>query len=104
MKSFNYYITERKQLTLQFHKELNPKFWNKDKELDPKVKTHLLKIAEAWAEFSDIPKSAIKDIYFTGGNCNFNYTKFSDVDIHLALDMKNMLFEPRATDHGEGVP
>ena len=45
-----------------------------------------MKIAKEWADFANIPKSAIKDIILTGGNANYNYTKFSDLDLHLMVD------------------
>ena len=32
------------------------------------------------------PQSAIKDVTLTGGNANYNYTKFSDIDLHLIVD------------------
>lgn len=86
MKTFKSFITEKK-LTLEFHKELNPKFWNENKELDEEVKNKLLEIADAWAEYANIPKSGIKDVYLLGGNCNYNYTKYSDLDLHLVIDM-----------------
>jgi hypothetical protein len=43
------------KLTLQYHEVLNPKLW-KDNNLNPEVRKHLLKIAESWREFANIPK------------------------------------------------
>lgn len=77
------------KLSLQYHEDLNPKLW-KDKNLDPTIRKHLLKIADAWREFAEVPKNAIKDIVLTGGNANFNYTKFSDIDVHLLVDKKKL--------------
>lgn len=85
MNSFLTHILEKK-LSLELHKKLNPKFWNDERELDPEVRSKLLEIAKVWSEYANIPKSAIKDIIFLGGNCNFNYTKYSDVDIHLVIN------------------
>ena len=98
MKAFTEFVTERK-LTLQFHQELNPKFWDENDSLDPLVRSKILEIAEAWRDYAKIPKSAVKDIYMLGGNCNYNYTRYSDVDIHLVVDMdkissdKDLLFD-----------
>lgn len=77
------------KLTLQYHEVLNPKLW-KDNNLNPEVRKHLLKIAESWREFANIPKSAVKDVMLTGGNANFNYTENSDIDIHLIVDLKKI--------------
>jgi len=73
------------QLTLRYHDELNPKIW-KNKNLNPEIRKHLLKIAKAWREFANIPEGAVTDILFTGGNANYNYTKYSDIDVHLIID------------------
>jgi|TARA_R110000868_G_scaffold250342_1_gene506849 predicted nucleotidyltransferase len=85
MKQFTDYLTEQAKLTLEYHKELNSKFWN-CKKLKPEVRKHLIMIADKWAVFAKIPKSAISDMILTGGNANFNYTKFSDLDVHLITD------------------
>ena len=46
----------------------------------------LLDIAHAWTEFAKIPEKAIRDIILTGGNCNYNYTSASDLDVHIVVD------------------
>ena len=71
--------------TLQTHDTLNPKLW-KDEKLDPEVWQSLNKIANEWAKFANIPRSAISDVIVTGGNANYNYTKYSDIDLHLVVD------------------
>ena len=55
-------LLEELELTLQYHDELNPKLWQNEDELSPKVRDHLLMIADAWGKFADIPKGAIVDI------------------------------------------
>ena len=88
MQSFKVYFEEQ-ELTLKYHDELNPVFW-KDKKLDSEVKNHLLEIAEFFRDFANVPKAAVLDIILTGGNANFNYTKFSDLDVHLIIDKKKL--------------
>ena len=73
------------RLTLQSHETLNPHFWNGNK-MKPEVWRALDKIGKEWADFANIPKSAIKDVILTGGNANYNYTKYSDLDLHLVVD------------------
>ena len=73
------------RLTLRSHDKLNPKLWKGDK-MDPEVWQALNKIGSEWAEFANIPKGAIEDVIVTGGNANFNYTKYSDIDLHLVVD------------------
>ena len=85
MENFKTFIEEKTKLTLEHHDELNSKFWN-EKNLKPEVRKHLMMIANKWAVFSKIPKNGIKEIVLTGGNANYNYTKFSDLDVHLIVD------------------
>lgn len=73
-----------KKLTFKYHTNLNPKFWTNNK-LDPKVRIRLIQIAREWAKFANIPETAIRDIIFVGGNANYNYTEFSDIDLHLVV-------------------
>ena len=77
------------RLTLKTHKELNPKIWT-DKKLDPEIATNLVKIGKEWAKFAEIPEDVIKDYIIVGGNANFNYTKYSDIDLHLVVDKKKL--------------
>jgi hypothetical protein len=72
-------------LTLQYHSELNPKFWV-NIFLKEEVRKKLLEISKEWLKFAEIPNSAVKDVVFTGGNANYNYTEDSDIDVHIILD------------------
>jgi predicted nucleotidyltransferase len=88
MKQFAHYIREA-NLTLQYHERLNPKIWD-NQTLRPEVRTKLLMIARTWAGFAKIPNSAITDVILVGGNANFNYTPYSDIDLHIVVDMKKI--------------
>lgn len=73
-----------KELTYEFHKELNPQVWT-DKKLNPIIKDKLLEIAEAFIDFIDVDID-VEDITLTGSLANYNYTKFSDFDLHIITD------------------
>jgi len=83
--------------TLKYNNELNSKFWQKE-ILKSNVRSALMDIAKKWAEFSNIPTSSIKDIILVGGNANFNYTKYSDLDLHLLVDKKQIANCPDLLD------
>lgn len=85
MQSFNQFNEAVVKTTLQYHRDLNPKFWN-NKKIDQKVRTKLLEIARVWAKFANIENNNILDIVLTGGNANYNYTKQSDLDVHIIID------------------
>ena len=89
MKTFGEFINESSDLTLRYHDQLNSKLWEGDK-LKPEVREKLVEIGNTWAEFSSIPQEAIKDMILVGGNANFNYTDFSDIDLHLLVDKDDM--------------
>jgi predicted nucleotidyltransferase len=71
---------------------LNPKIWenpdNASKSvMKPKVRKTLMKIAEKFTEFlgEDI---FVDDIHLTGSLANYNWSEFSDFDLHLIIDFK----------------
>ena len=89
MKSFQNILREAVELTLQYHDELNPKIWD-DTKLKSEVRAKLMMIARTWAGFAKIPPAAITDIILVGGNANFNYTPYSDIDLHVVVDMNKI--------------
>lgn len=67
---------------------LNTDIWEGNK-LSDKVRVKLIKIAEDFFKDLEIPsKISIKDIIFTGSLANFNWSKFSDIDLHIVIDFK----------------
>ena len=84
-KTFKEHLEESKELTLQYHDELNPKLW-KNGKLREQVKDKLLQIADVWTQFAKIPAEAVEDVLVVGGNANYNYTPFSDIDLHILVD------------------
>jgi hypothetical protein len=91
-------LIQELKTTLQSHEKLNPKLW-KDDRLDPEVWIALNKIANEWAKFANIPKSAISDVIIVGGNANYNYTKHSDIDLHLMLDKSKVKCDGLVDDY-----
>lgn len=83
LKKFTEYVHEK--ITLQYHHTLNQKLFDGD-ILREEVRHKLLEVALAWQKFSKIPEDLIHDVILTGGNANYNYTKYSDLDIHLIMD------------------
>jgi hypothetical protein len=75
--------------------ELNPKIWIGDK-LNPKVRTKLIKIATDFFNELELPSEVkMKDIIFTGSLANFNWSKFSDIDLHIVLDFSQIEAEDK---------
>jgi len=72
-----------------FHDELNPKLWAGQK-LRPKVKKQLLLIAQDFIEELGIHDLDVKDITVSGSNAAYSYTKHSDLDLHILVDLGNL--------------
>lgn len=66
------------------HGELNPKLWI-DNKLHSKLHAGFLKIAHHFYEFLEIDVT-IQDIILIGSNANYNWTKHSDIDLHVIVN------------------
>ena len=76
----------------QLHETLNPKLW-KDNKLIPEVRQKLLEISENFEQYVEIPMHIV-DVVLVGSNASYNYTQYSDIDVHLIVN----------TELTEGVP
>ena len=82
MISFKNYI-ELAQETSVYHHQLNPVAWD-GMELKAEVRQALLKVARAFMETWGV-ELEVTDIILTGSNANYNWTKFSDFDLHVVV-------------------
>ena len=71
---------------------LNPKIWETPKEpnnavMIPKVRKALMRIAEEFIDYlgDDV---FVDDIHLTGSLANFNWSEFSDFDLHVIVDLQ----------------
>lgn len=71
--------------TVKYHNDLNPVAWD-DKKMRPEVRDRLLQIAELFINALRIPNFEARDIVLTGSMCNYNYTQYSDFDLHIIAD------------------
>jgi hypothetical protein len=74
--------------TLEYHSNLQEDFWQDD-NLNPTIRKHLIEIAKQFYKSSELDKNVFKidDVIFTGSLCNYNYTKYSDIDLHIILSV-----------------
>lgn len=70
---------------ITYSPELNPKLWENN-TLKPEVRNQLLRIAEHFVEFLKTPDLDIKDITISGSNAGYNYSDYSDIDLHIVAD------------------
>lgn len=68
---------------------LAPRIWE-DGELNPRVRLRLLDIADDFWEFVDIPWVKPEKTVLIGSICNYNWSKFSDIDLHVVVDFSEI--------------
>ena len=69
--------------------ELNQKIWDEEKQIRPGVKGALMAIVEEFVEGLDMDLE-LKDVVVTGSLANYNWSKFSDIDLHLLVDFSEV--------------
>lgn len=70
---------------LELQTVLNPLLWEPRGQLKPEVRGALLRISEDFEQTINID-FPILDRVITGSNVNYNYTKDSDLDLHIITD------------------
>ena len=79
--------------------ELNPDIWSREVvkgksqwTLDESVREKLLEIGEDFfSKFKEIfGEREYQDIILTGSLANYNYTEYSDFDVHVIMDLKGI--------------
>ena len=65
--------------------ELNPKIWDNENTLNKEVREKLLATASEFIDFLGVP-ILVEDIIFTGSLSNYNWSKFSDFDLHVVIN------------------
>lgn len=77
------------ELTYQFHNRLSDIVWENGK-IKKDVKNKLLDIAYLWMYEADLPDDIIQDIVLTGSHAGYNYTEYSDIDIHIIIEKRKL--------------
>jgi predicted nucleotidyltransferase len=75
---------------IEKHESLNSKLFTKDELLKDKVRDKMLEIVDTF--LADLKEQDVKikvdDILFIGSNASYNYTKDSDIDLHIIANTK----------------
>jgi len=84
--------------SFELQKELNPKIWIKEGNsytMKPEVRNRLLEIANQFIEYLKID-IIVTDIVLPGSLANYNWSKYSDFDIHIMTNFNQ--FPPSQID------
>ena len=71
----------------EVHDTLNPKIWDSNNKLIPEVKVKIEEIIEQFVSTIDFPLAVI-DAHLVGSNASYNYTQFSDLDVHIITNFE----------------
>lgn len=71
---------------LYFHKDLNPAIFDGDR-MNDEVRQQLLLIASDFIEHLGITDLDVDDITISGSNAAYTYTRHSDIDLHILVDL-----------------
>jgi hypothetical protein len=69
--------------------DLKSSFW-RNNTLDPAVAQKLLEIATKFFDELGLEGTELEDVTFTGSLANYNWTRYSDVDLHLLVDFSKV--------------
>jgi hypothetical protein len=66
------------------HHHLNPLLWDNN-SMRPEVRSKLLQIAEHFISYLKVANLKLKDITISGSSAGYNYSDYSDIDLHLIV-------------------
>jgi hypothetical protein len=68
---------------------LNPEIWVNENTINPEIQKTLIKIAKDYYNELGLD-TPILDITLTGSLANYNWSKYSDVDLHIIFDVNEL--------------
>lgn len=80
--------------TFEKHTELDPQFWDEHMELRQEVGDRLLQIANDFVEDLDV-EFQVYDIRLTGSLANYNWSEYSDLDVHIVVNFAKLDSDPK---------
>jgi predicted nucleotidyltransferase len=84
---------------------LNPTIWMNAESNDfmtiklfPDIRKHLLSVVDQFMETIKFKSLDVDDIIFTGSLANYNWSNYSDIDLHIIVDKKTIAVNPEILD------
>ena len=71
------------------HNNLSEKIWENEDKMLPEVRKALTKISDEFIDYLGIDLDVL-DVTMTGSLANYNYTPFSDIDLHIMIDTSSV--------------
>ena len=70
--------------------ELDPDIWQNEQRLKDYIAEHLYKIAKNFFVNLDLEWKIVKDVILTGSIANYNWSIYSDIDLHILVDFRDV--------------
>lgn len=81
-------LEEAEEQSFEIHDELQPDIWGGD-VLNPEIRQRLMEITNDFLDELDVP-IRMEDVRFTGSLANYNWSKYSDIDLHIVVDFSKI--------------
>ena len=75
--------------SFEVKKSLNPRIW-KNGILDSTIRKRLIEIAKEFITTIKIEKLPVIDIIMVGSSASYNWSKYSDIDLHILVDFSKI--------------
>jgi len=76
--------------SLEMKDSLNMNVWLTEDNIKPEIGSRLIQIALDFMERLETESDIIQNIILTGSLANYNWTEYSDIDLHILLDFTHV--------------
>ena len=86
-------LTDPEQIdvsSFEVKETLNPELWDSPELLNEEIGDRLYEIAKEFFKNLDLDWVDIADVILTGSLANFTWSQFSDIDLHILIDYKQV--------------
>jgi predicted nucleotidyltransferase len=86
-------LTDPEQIdvsSFEVKETLNPELWDSPELLNEEIGDRLYEIAKEFFKNLDLDWVDIVDVILTGSLANFTWSRFSDIDLHILIDYKQV--------------
>ena len=75
--------------SFKMNDDLQPDIWDSEGNMNEGIRTNLIKIADNYWKSLDLDFD-YEDVTLTGSLANYNWSKYSDVDLHIIFDINKL--------------
>ena len=86
--TFDKQLEEVEEESFETHSQLQPDIWDGE-TLVPEIRERLVEIADDFLSKFDVPIE-MEDLRLTGSLANYNWSKYSDIDLHIVVDFSKV--------------